>query len=373
MEIHLKVAELRKNRNITQQELADAVGVSCQAVSKWETQAAMPDIGMLPELTEYFQVTVDQLLGLKPLAESDYIPVRTGEASYWSGRLDYLKRTRDYFWNTDYLRFLIGQVWKITKPVDMLDCGCGYGFRGALMLPLLPEGSSYTGIDISEKLLEEGGRYFNGLGLNGTFICEDIHRYRTERRFGLTVCQAVLRHSDDPFHILEHMADLTEPGGLVVCADVNREFECDGIYIEGLDYAMLCERHGFRKMWKTELEKQGRDYSVAMKVPHELHRLGLTDIGVRMNDKVTCLNAAIPGHKQSIEDFCRAHNWERPLKPKEAEELIGRFMNHGMDRREAEAYLDKQRMITEYLADNEETAELTHVLGMLIAYGRKAE
>ena len=114
MEIHLKVAELRKNRNITQQELADAVGVSCQAVSKWETQAAMPDIGMLPELAEYFQVTVDQLLGLKPLAESDYIPVRTGEASYWSGRLDYLKRTRDYFWNTDYLRFLIGQVWQLS-------------------------------------------------------------------------------------------------------------------------------------------------------------------------------------------------------------------------------------------------------------------
>ena len=62
MEIHLKVAELRKNRNITQQELADAVGVSCQAVSKWETGTADPSTSNLLALAKLFGVPAEELL-----------------------------------------------------------------------------------------------------------------------------------------------------------------------------------------------------------------------------------------------------------------------------------------------------------------------
>ena len=57
------IAELRKENNMTQLELADRMGISFQAVSNWERGNSMPDISKLPELADLFSVTVDQLLG----------------------------------------------------------------------------------------------------------------------------------------------------------------------------------------------------------------------------------------------------------------------------------------------------------------------
>ncbi len=62
---------LRKEAGITQAQLADKLGVSFQAVSRWETGAAYPDIILLPELAEAFQVTVDTLLGITEAREKD--------------------------------------------------------------------------------------------------------------------------------------------------------------------------------------------------------------------------------------------------------------------------------------------------------------
>ena len=61
--VGLKIAELRKKRNMTQMELADKMGISFQAVSNWERGNSMPDISKLPELAEVFGVTIDELLG----------------------------------------------------------------------------------------------------------------------------------------------------------------------------------------------------------------------------------------------------------------------------------------------------------------------
>lgn len=56
------IATLRQNRNMTQQQLAAALNVSHQAVSKWENGAALPDVQTLMELTRLFGITMEQLL-----------------------------------------------------------------------------------------------------------------------------------------------------------------------------------------------------------------------------------------------------------------------------------------------------------------------
>ncbi len=61
LNIGKNIKKLRDERNITQQQLADAIGVSFQAVSKWECGTTLPDIAMLPAIASFFDVTIDEL------------------------------------------------------------------------------------------------------------------------------------------------------------------------------------------------------------------------------------------------------------------------------------------------------------------------
>ena len=63
IKIHEQIAFLRKQKGLTQEELAQALGVTNQAVSKWESGQCCPDIQLLPELARHFEVSVDELLG----------------------------------------------------------------------------------------------------------------------------------------------------------------------------------------------------------------------------------------------------------------------------------------------------------------------
>ena len=62
-----RIAALRKEKGMTQEQLAEKVGVSAQAVSKWENDASCPDITLLPLLGDILGVSVDELLGVKPI------------------------------------------------------------------------------------------------------------------------------------------------------------------------------------------------------------------------------------------------------------------------------------------------------------------
>ena len=62
MTIGKRIAHLRKEKGLTQEELAQHMGISPQAVSKWENDQTCPDISALPKLARLFGVTVDELL-----------------------------------------------------------------------------------------------------------------------------------------------------------------------------------------------------------------------------------------------------------------------------------------------------------------------
>lgn len=64
MEIGNQIRTLRQRRGITQEAMAQHFGITPQAVSKWERGVATPDIGMLPDLSAYFGVTIDELFSL---------------------------------------------------------------------------------------------------------------------------------------------------------------------------------------------------------------------------------------------------------------------------------------------------------------------
>ena len=67
MEFYEKLQELRKNRGLTQEELAEALYVSRTAISKWESGRGYPSIDSLKGISNYFSVTIDDLLSSEKL------------------------------------------------------------------------------------------------------------------------------------------------------------------------------------------------------------------------------------------------------------------------------------------------------------------
>lgn len=62
MNIGNQIKNFRKAKKLTQEQLAEYLGVTSQAVSKWETGVSAPDIDMLPRLAIFFHTSVDELL-----------------------------------------------------------------------------------------------------------------------------------------------------------------------------------------------------------------------------------------------------------------------------------------------------------------------
>ena len=92
-----KIRMLRKNKNLTQEELAQKLSVSAQAISKWERSIASPDITLLPVIARYFGITMDELFNyrldaltykeqfIRFMADNDVL--RFGEFRLKSGRV----------------------------------------------------------------------------------------------------------------------------------------------------------------------------------------------------------------------------------------------------------------------------------------------
>jgi transcriptional regulator with XRE-family HTH domain len=69
LELSEKLQELRRNRGLTQEELAEALYVSRTAVSKWESGRGTPSIDSLKELSRFFSVSIDELLSGEALVQ----------------------------------------------------------------------------------------------------------------------------------------------------------------------------------------------------------------------------------------------------------------------------------------------------------------
>ena len=77
MNIADRIQNLRKLRGISQEQLADQLGVSRQTISKWESEQSAPDMEKIILLSDYFEVTTDYLLNGK------YILAQRGKKNYY--------------------------------------------------------------------------------------------------------------------------------------------------------------------------------------------------------------------------------------------------------------------------------------------------
>ena len=163
-----RIQYLRKTNGISQEELADKVGVSRQAVSKWESEQSLPDLGKIITMSDYFGVTTDYILkGIEPVADKEqksseltskilYIAstafVVIGLFSAFAGW--YEKQTMDAVWGSMIIQavgiagYFIGRLLSAARPPFAVNW---LNLSGLLLMPF----SMVTGA-ISIALFKEG-------------------------------------------------------------------------------------------------------------------------------------------------------------------------------------------------------------------------
>lgn len=134
----------RREKGLTQEELAKILGISFQAVSKWENAQTMPDISLLPQLSRTLEVSMDKLLGYALQNK----PITIYEEEY---------KTNDYYWGTEpnQVCYQILRAMPPNKRLRLLDIGCGEG-KDAVFFAR--NGYDVTAFDVSEAGIEKTKR-----------------------------------------------------------------------------------------------------------------------------------------------------------------------------------------------------------------------
>ncbi len=355
---------LRNRAGYTQKDLGTKVNVTFQTVSKWENGTRLPDISLLPKLAQIYEVSVDQLLGVTSLDDHPYGKRNKDTAAYRSANKKQFEASRRLYWNDDYLRFIIQEVWKINRPIRIAEIGCGTGIFANQLLACLPAGSTYTGYEVSDFLREEGAKELEGNPLVNLLSFDALYTEKTV--FDLVVCQGYLRHQGSPLDVLTSMKSIARPGGLIACHEENRPFEMNGLLL-GHEKDDSFEKGVFlEKMWETEMREEGRDYRMGLRLPLLLKQAGLRDIGTRLNDRVNVIGGETAS--QPLLDLINDHY---ALTSISEEGFMDFLLQRGLSRYEALRYIDMYQRRRTFMERPADQVNLVHTVGSLLSWGVK--
>lgn len=347
------IKELRKERGMTQKELAEKMQVSFQTVSKWENGVNLPDITHIPRLAEIFEVSSDVILGLEPMEKKSELR-KFDSTEYWNENRELIKKWKALYWNDDYFEFLVKNVWGFRKPVDILDFGCGYGFLGMKLLPILPKGSSYTGVELDLGEIRQAKEYFGKTDYPYELIQQDIYQFQTVKKYDLVVALFLLSYMHNPETLIEKMKASLKPGGMLLLIDANMEVEQAG-YFSGLEN----ERGGLKRpdfipLWEYEETHQERDYRMGTKLPYLLWRCGMKNIQARISDQVVIYQPADRSKKEMNDIFRYVYEHEDSYCGE-----MNYFTARGLSRQKADELLEYYKGTREYFNSKEALAVKT--------------
>lgn len=196
------IARYRKAQGMTQEELAGRLHISYQAVSKWETGAACPDIGLLTPLAAHLGISVDQLLGYD---------AGRGDLSYYEEHY----RGDAYFWGINPSRMCLHVLEHMppTRRLKLLDIGCGEG-KDAVFFARC--GYEVSAFDISEAGLDKVRRLADSAGVQVRAFQANLWDFRLTEPYDILFSSGVLHYIKPELRqeIMGNYREHIRPGGI---------------------------------------------------------------------------------------------------------------------------------------------------------------
>lgn len=205
------IAQKRKELKYTQQYMAEKLGVSFQAISKWENGTTTPDIALLPQIAYILGTSVDALVGYSHVPKTDY------EEKY---------RNEKYYWGItpNKICYEIMQLRPPIKPYRVLDMGCGEG-KDAVFLA--KNGYIVSAFDIADSGLEKARDLARKNHVEVDFFKADINDYKPHTDFDIIFSSGVFHYIslDKREKLIETLKEHTSMHGInAINVFVNKPF-----------------------------------------------------------------------------------------------------------------------------------------------------
>jgi len=193
---------LRKEHKLTQEKLAEALGVTFQAVSKWETAQTYPDIELLPRLAKTLATSIDSLIG--------YIPTKRGSTDYEN------RYNQDgFYWGVapNHMCYEVMRLKPPTSPLRLLDMCCGEGKDAVFFAN---NGYLVSAFDIAESGLEKGRKLADVNGCSVSFFTADVRDFEPDSEFDIIYTSGGLIYftPEKRNEMINMYKEKTAPGGL---------------------------------------------------------------------------------------------------------------------------------------------------------------
>lgn len=264
---------------------------------------------------------------------------------YWDDGYDYLRDCYILQHNKDYLEFLVTRVWKLDQICRFADFGCGSGKMGLQIMPLLPQGSTYTGIDQSSKLIARGKQACENTPWKAEFHEGSIFSTPfADKSFDVTMTHTVLMHVPDPEKALQEMIRVTKPNGLVIACEANRNAHNAMLHIEEVNHQETVPLELFQTINREILKRTGVDHNIGAKLPVLMHKAGLKNIQVRMSDAVRFLFPPVDtdDKKRLFKAICDEGYGQPKPNEEQRKQWKANIMRFGISEEDAEAEITRE-------------------------------
>ena len=267
------------------------------------------------------------------------------EAGYWDAGDEYLQNCYLLQHNDDYLEFLVRQVWKLDQPTHLVEFGCGTGKMGLKLLDLLPEGSTYSGVDVSRALLDKGQERWQDYPWEPHLCQGSIFEPPLKAgAFDMALTHTVLMHVPHVDRVLREMIRVTRDGGMVICCEANRNAHTAMLHIEEINHQEEAPLDLFQTINTSIRQQTGVDHNIGAKMPVLMHRAGLVDVQARISDAVRPLMPPIDSaYKESVfQAICDEGYGQPPPDETRLARWKANLVGYGIPEAEAQAEIERE-------------------------------
>lgn len=217
MAIGDRIRHYRKRGGLTQGQLAEIIGVSPQAVSKWETGAGCPDISMAVPLAAALRITTDELLEYKDGVNQSVVTTEWNSMAAAYELFNNAPDSYSYMIEWPCIQTLLPEL----RGKTILDVGCGTGIFTFLLEKYYP--SRIVGLDLSEEMLKIAAAKAKEKKSKAQFVLGDACELAgcADETFDLVFSSTTTHYLPKLDRLFESIRRVLKPGGTCILSVIH--------------------------------------------------------------------------------------------------------------------------------------------------------